>query len=642
MDVRQPIPLGGLDLETNKVYQKIGKATIAQNIIKDDSGVLKKRFGFDQHSLLSDVLKLITYYNEKDQVTELLALKADGLYKWSSIFWVAVSNGFDGTVPADMFNEDVEVTFQRGCVLFTTANENYPIMKYDGAHFYSAGVKGPRIDTSSGSNYYWSLLAEFYDYQGNVTVSPIYSKPVGNAISVSGLDPVDLPWWDFVLYDSLAGVQTPTPSFQFDARFLGLSERMFLIGVVSENPNFGHKIYTTVDVTSEATEIEMVQNLDEDFTTLDFDTLTYLSEIYDITSSKRFPPHAKHIGDFNGLSILGNLNYFVPDIDFSGGFPADLVYTRLKQPYSITWSDSTTGGSPESFPSLNSQSFDSSEFSISGVLGLDDVLLATKQDRVFFLTGNLVNGNYVIRDSISEGIGCISGQSFMKTESGGIFMSERGLYLTVQGSKPVEFSGPVHKLITSGNYQLDKSESVLDTARELVYTCLPHVSDDTQDLILVYNFKWKEWFTYTGIKCLAGIIVHEGKIYHTDGTRVYVEDESYNDFFSPISAKYYTSWLSNSNNPHATVLPDKASIISLAESDWTCTVDIEKNWNEVNKGTVDLEFSGETINLEAQLSSGACYSYRVGFTNEVLDEPFQIDSLVFSVSERQTKEKGDR
>lgn len=347
-------------------------------------------------------------------------------------------------------------------------------------------------------------------------------------------------------------------------------------------------------------------------------------------------PQAKHISVFNGLIVLANLKYTSP----TGFNTAESIVL----PFSLNWSDSSLGGSQESFPALNAYNFNDSEFDLSGVFGTDDVLIASKRDKIFFISGNLTNGNYIVRDSISEGIGCVSGNSFMKVDSGAIFMSERGLYWTVQGSKPVEFSSEVSPILRSGIYDLTKSSSDLDTQRELIYISLPHKTDPTLDLVLVYSFKWKEWFTYTGYQVKASLTVFNNKIIHTDGVNVYEENTSFNDNGVAIPAKWSTSWLGNSEAPHTTILPYNFSIISLGETAWDCTFSTDSNFSELYPTTeisLDFDAPSKIICQDGDLDKQAVYSFRINLKNDILNEDFRIDSLSINAEPRQMMEKGD-
>jgi hypothetical protein len=305
----------------------------------------------------------------------------------------------------------------------------------------------------------------------------------------------------------------------------------------------------------------------------------------------------------------------------------------------ITWSDLSTGGSVEVFPSLNQQEVGKSINKITGIFGESDNLIVFKDRNVFYLSGDLVNGNYRLRDSLSEGIGCVSHQSIIKVEGGAVFLSEKGIYLAKDGYKPIEFSDIIEPLFTRSNDLLfSKSVAVLDRLNEKMLLFIPS-STPADSIVVQYDYYHKWWFTYKQINASGGFTMYKDELVHTDGSKVFLRQEARNDDGEAISATYSTAWL-NLKRPSVKKKFTSFLAFSINQSTWKLNVDVQRDWKPTTDTTGVIQFPSSVGSEDIGIPAKQCHSMRIILSNSVLDENMLINGYEYTFAETQTMYKG--
>lgn len=622
----------GLNTRTNNMFKPSDFATDCRNVHLDSEGRLVKRFGFDELSAEAGFIQLFNYDDRVEGQKFLLGLKSDGLYRWNGSTWDLQPFGFDEVRRPITFNNKLNFAQFDGVLYFVDPEKVLPMMKYDGRIFVRAGFPQPTTQvTFTGSfptreiNYLATI--EVRDKQDNFVLTQVSNVESEDAVATSQ----DI----FVRFnnDPRAGFDDEDNKYFYSLNDPTiLTERVLVRVYVSDNPNFGWKLlkeeyenpYTGFyDFTATSTEI--------DDALLNGDNL---SDIYDISYTKRVPPIAGTIAAFGSNLILGDLVSPYPR-------PAGFTEITDKFPNAIRWSDLSTGGSPESYPALNQSNLGSNSSTVTGVFGGQNGVVGFKEDNALYLAGNLFTGNYLVRDTLSEGIGCVSHRSIVKVGGGCIFMSERGIYYTTDGLKPIEFSDVIEPTLSDPDLILSESESVLDYKNEKILIHIPKVSGGS--IVVEYDFYHKQWFIHEGITATNGFVIHDGNLYHSDGTKVYVRSQSYNDDGEAISAYYSTSWLVGSSPAMECKFP-KVQFASLSETPWDLTVKTEYDWKEgaySGEGVLDFNLEEGLIFRDMGLEANKCNSMRITFSNAEVNQPMVINAMHLDVEETGQEFKGD-
>lgn len=619
MPLKRINKLRGLDLRSNPLFQEDGTATIAENVQLDAQGILRKRFGFEPHSTLAGTHQLIDFYNEYTQEEELLAVTTTGLFKYDTggSTWNAVPSGAEnGTAIA--FPNKMHWTVHRGILYLTDPELSLPLLKYDGDKYYRAGLP-PTIPTGNptGSTYYVLILLEFTDAQGNFVFSSAPSNNISFICDGGGSVNITMP----IGNGGIAGTEL---FYGLNSGPQSLRYRMY----ASLTPNFGQKLVKSGNV--DASDVsDSISFTGAELATA-VDSGEDLSEVYDITYFKRLPPRAKHIASYGDLLVLANL-----DIRFN------FSPTQFK-PNEVRWSDLSTGGSPESFPALNASNLGSTRSGIEGLFGDSDNLVAFKYRSVFNLSGNLFNGNYRVRDSLSDDIGCVAANSIYKVEGGGVFLSERGIYWTSDGIKPTEFSDRIEPIFTRDTTGLDftKCEVASDYFYERLLFFIP-AADPENSIVVVYDYYHKEWFIYKDMDASGGFTIHQRELYHCDGTNIYKRTSNYRDDSSAIKAKYATSW-NTEQFPSIDKKYTHLHVLSIEDTDFSLSVTPQYDWKESDEDTaVEVTVAAADLDTDLPLEPVQARGMRVVLENSEIDEPMTINALRYVVEKTQEEPKGD-
>jgi hypothetical protein len=353
-----------------------------------------------------------------------------------------------------------------------------------------------------------------------------------------------------------------------------------------------------------------------------------LSNILDITVTKALPPKGKFLELFNNQMVIGHLIRTITS--------SDRVLVNQ-----INWSDTSTGGTVENFPALNRDEIGKSTEDITGLFGESDNLQIFKRENVFYLSGTLFDLAYRVRDSLSEGIGCLAHQSIIKVEGGCFFLSDRGVYFSSGGAKPLEFSEIIEPLFEDqrGNLELEKAISVLDRLEENIYLFIPAL--DLEHIVLQYDFYHKQWFLYKGINATGGFVMHDDELYHSDGVKEFQRQNIYTDDTLPISWKYATSWL-NEGSPSFTKKWTRVLLMSILSDSFPVSLKTQENWDDSTDITNIPTFTlgANEIDVDKSLIARSAKSLRFIIEGQTTTTPVKISGMEYDVENTQKAFKG--
>jgi len=362
-----------------------------------------------------------------------------------------------------------------------------------------------------------------------------------------------------------------------------------------------------------------------------------MEEIYDTTIIKGVPPVAKFMTMYNNVLVLGGANL------------EDQVVTSDIKPAirdSIWWSDLSVGSTVETFAPFDTELVGkTNEGGITGLFASTDALTVFKESQVYGIQGILTGGNFRIRSALSGEIGCVSSQSIQEFGGGCIFMSGKGVYFTEDGNFPTEISDLIEPLFKDDLTGLDLSltRTTLDYLDEKIYFFIP-ATLEADDIMLVYDFYYKEWFLHKNIIARGGMMVQDGVLYHANynvAGKMYNRVDEFHDTPNVAIAAYYASGWDNLGDP--ALQKDFQEIIAMSSDiepqniqlrtqiDWDDSFDTSDRDKAVLQGQKDIKFT---------LPKNKAKAMRYIFQNLGVDDTFRLSGYELEFTKRQTKGKG--
>ena len=291
----------------------------------------------------------------------------------------------------------------------------------------------------------------------------------------------------------------------------------------SEANNFGF-VYPTTTVTLTKDELDNLTI--EDF---------FMDDIYDTTIRKVEIPKIKFLTSYQNHLIGGN-------VDFPDEVP------RIGFRNQVIWSDFSIGGSLESFAPFDFVEIGvNNSREITGVFGAQDSVVMFKSNRIYFLNGTLIAGEFRVRESLSEGIGAVAHNAVIEVEDGALFMSDRGIYHVYGGNKPTEISDVNQALFINPEIILTDTVAVLDPINERMLVYLQG-SGGTASRILFYDYYFKQWFLLEDVPMSGPLAFFNREIYIANDDTVRKPGSDFTDELSPatfqnVTASYSTGWM---------------------------------------------------------------------------------------------------
>lgn len=686
----------GLNLLRSEFERDSSVASDLRNVEIDSRRRLKKRYGFEEFSSVgSFVLNLIPYVRGN----KLLCMTPTGPreYNPNTGNFDAIPRGFVGAVPT--WTQAVSWVEYNGCIYWSDPTGENPLYKYDGFMFYRAGLTKPdlafvSVSVPGAPTQYLRAFTQFVDAQGNIINSDYFESTItGTGVATWTYQRADGGFWNKSFYGSgvlgggsdtinlfavnesnyVAGdwiycyttnngvvpvkilstttttiVVDPTPlddlgithTFGLNGNPETPGQSLLLQFFRSDNVGFGFVRDNRIFLLQHKTPTYNFVSATSLYSVLIAGGISpFMDEEYDTTTVKGIPPIAQYCTLYNNHLVVGGFKKPL----FSGSIAADSDADDT-----LYWSDISVGGSVESFAPFDKEVIgNSGEGGISGLFGSTDVLHVFKESQVYSLAGELFGRGYRIRSALTNEIGCVSHQSITKFSGGVVFMSARGLFYSRGDADPVEFSDVIEELFTDSTLELDLTgtKAAVDFIRERLLFYIPTSgTDETLDMVLVFDYRNKEWLIHDNIHGEGGFAVWNRELYHArydSPGEVYKHNTGYNDDGVAIRARYYTGW-------------EKAGLYSVLKK-WCRAVIYNFSGqteqirlvsqhdndptNQVTDVTVNL---GPSVILEdPEMGRSQSFSMRLGFIHETLDKGFLIDGFDIWLEATQVKPKGE-
>jgi len=339
----------------------------------------------------------------------------------------------------------------------------------------------------------------------------------------------------------------------------------------------------------------------------DMEAGVFMDDLYDTTTIKQEIPKCKFLGHYQNHLIGSNVEY-----------PDELPLIKFKN--RTIWSDFSIGGSLESFAPFDFVEIgvnDGTE--LTAIYGTQDNVFMFKEERVFWLSGILLQGQYKVRESLSDGIGCIAHNSLVQVEDGVMFMSNRGLYHVVGGNKPTEISDANEPLFGSGSVDLVKTICELDPLNERIIIYLQGTTTPVKSLFLIYDFYFKQWYIWSDLSITGPMAFYEKQIYIADDYIIRKPGNNYVDNLTVVD-----------------VITEKKNVLfHMADTDASAIAGKGFNLSVVNNATNDTTniWFSDLANPSAQPTeptSTSSHMITVDFAN--IDSVSLIELIVFNIN----------
>lgn len=600
----------------------------------------------------------------------------------------------------DLWKYDGYSTYRAGVPAPIITNDNYSGSTPGTAHYFRVILKysDPQGNvtysdyaTLEGDNEYVSFDIQpnnSSDYDGFYQKYAKFKNRFGlsfyinsGSLTLTGIDSHNYDAGDFIVaqlgtapsgeetFTRVLEVESVTPtSITFTSASVGTGSYLFKIesNLAPAEKRWEVLVYRSGDQFSNYIECDLFEVSDDGGTTLGdkysfqatgsllnittFDTNgNNLQDIYDDSLVRVLPPRSKYLTIYGEQIFLGNIDRDNDAFGYSSLLGND---SRLED--SIVWSDVATlsnGSSVETFLVNNIRAIGNSEDgALVGLHGNDDNLAVHKEKQSYYVNGDFISNNLRIRRAMTEQIGTASHRSIRTVEGGHLYVSPKGVYLSVGGQRPSELSDLIEPLFTDNALELEdtlntkKAKTITDFLREKMYIFIPYTTVDTGGIVLSYDYYHKDWFVHDNIPADRGfqdVGIASTDIYFADKEGLYKRNlNSRKDNDKKTVGYYWTGWF-DLDFPSIVKKFTNFILLSIAKKDFTATIKGYCNWQkdtEESSNTVELTdkiSSEDTQVLQVQANS---VSYRI--SNESNGSDLHITSYEVEYEPTQTKPKG--
>lgn len=370
-----------------------------------------------------------------------------------------------------------------------------------------------------------------------------------------------------------------------------------------------------------------------------------IDEYFSIEDSRVHPIKCKYLSNFGDLLFSLNLQDEVNSITKSSALP-----------YSICFSSQGEGSSAETFNYSNIITVGTSdEGEITGASVVDNNMIIFKERSTYLLTlsSDGTPGRLIKLSSI---VGCVSNKSIVNFEGSVAWVSDKGIYAQAGSKEPQELTAQIENIFTDNPYSLNFTNSrvAIDRFNELLMFYIPHTSDSSLDRVLVFSFKWKEWFWFMSIDGSNGFYHTGSTVYFNNSTQLSRIDNTSNNDVDTIANPdtsvavnhYYKSGWENLGAAgvekkfiNMLVFSIQNPSAPIAYKDWKVKIFSDYDWNSATSVQCDDEKSFLTTNRRnfVNIDKTACYSRRFTFQNNNASEGFELSGYEFEAQQPQQR-----
>lgn len=672
MDYQRQNTPRGMNVRNNGLGQQLDTARAVQNLIQNSEGHWVTRPGSQTLGTHGSAILDEVHYKHGD---ELLMLTATGVRKRNGSALDAIP--FGGSSPS---NWTVAGSFGEyaGVMYWTDPAGSVDLWKYDGYMQYRAGVPacvGTSADVGTGTWYRIALM--FIDLQGNIhwgDYQQLDDRP--NSVTITVNTNNGTQFWakhglsdavqtmlhgtdntfviltghnyasgDYIRMANADGVfrvvrittsaatlltldlsPYPGESFSYGAGE-PVERRLYAVTFSSANATFGYML----DGYNLLTNATATNNITSSSTT----TTTPMEDVYDPTDIKGLPPRMKYMCVYNNQLVLAN----------KSNIQNDPTSGTSKYKDTIAWSNLLLGSTVETFAPFDEEIVGrTDEGDITGVFGGQYSLVVMKETQVYFLNGILFGRQFTINSANTNGVGCTYHKSIQEIPGGCAFMTSKGVYTAIGTNQVSELSDAIEPFINSNAWVFDLGacRSVSIPTREALYFFLP-ASSSANDVLLIWNYYWKNWSYYYGMNCRGGLVAKDDQLYWSDSSMNFkTEQASFADSGVAIDAFWKSQFLDIGAADLKKKVP-KLVLISVCSTAWTPYARSYINWVASTAVTSsNMGSAGPTAPVvDIPLAMAKAYSVQVAVGCNTLNQQAVISGIAVGDRLVQTETKAD-
>lgn len=283
---------------------------------------------------------------------------------------------------------------------------------------------------------------------------------------------------------------------------------------------------------------------------------------------------------------------------------------------------------PESFSVFNNLIIGTGEDGdITGLKVLEDILFVFKTKAIYYVSGNLGQGNIRVDRIFGDGIGCTSHASIREVDGVIYFMSRTGIHAIQGQQRPLNLSLAIESLFTLDTTGLDLSQAIgINHHVEDKYMVFVPATADNDDRIFVYDYFYESWFIWTNMHMDGGAVVFNDELYWSEasGATNQKQTPAFNDNGVAIDSFWRSMWF-HFGDPAAPKKLNDIRVYALTGENYTLTIQSEKDWVSGSFETNEtITFDATTRFDKKNLVSRKPYSYRISFSNNTLDEGLEV------------------
>lgn len=649
----------GLNTRLNDLLDQ-GSASEVKNVQLTKKGSLTKRDGYTQQASSFGTNGLFVNY-EHDK---LLALERE-LRTLSGGSWVVIPKM--ATNPMDATTQPISAVQEVNGTTYITNKDNV-LFKYDGQSFYKAGLPlGPYPPTSTPlviplgtgtlqtGDFTYYLEYFYQDNNGAIISSGYLSKSISLTAQPIRIQPPNILTAQgyhnhhFIVNGNQFPSLGATATINVDAgHTMEVGDRFSTPFAGVADPNAGEYLYAEILSTTATTITFTYDYVPVPYSFIDNDVFSLIiKRVYKQNDGGLFFVR-DFVNDPTDTSPYSTYDEVVSPATGAQGYT--IPYTLpvpIREEQFVNYKDITyfqnllfgiddenlywslTDGI-ENWSSSNNQLFnDAKEGVCTAVENVNDYLIIFKERAVYFGTGTFgVNQNLKFWRTNTNDIGCSTHASIQIINGEMVFLGTLGIWSLLPGQEPTELGSMINNLITEDSTGLDlsKAESEHDIKNKRYMLFIP-ATLAANNLVLVYNYFYKQWWVYRGVDFSNGASFFSDELYFIDSssnTQKFVVGQR-NDNSSAIEAFIKTSWESLGDEGIESKYLN-LRFFMLEDAVYALSVQSEKNFIEGTSyvdDTKDIDTSSSRTE-KLNLGDNKALTTRFIFENNVVDEDLLI------------------
>lgn len=286
---------------------------------------------------------------------------------------------------------------------------------------------------------------------------------------------------------------------------------------------------------------------------------------------------------YTASGVLDNIS--APSCDIVATHRNRMFISGLQDENEVRYSKIVREGEGVAFNELLSIKVDPEGGPITNLASMDSNLVILKEDNIYVSSGEGLNdlgvdSTLADPELIATDVGCVDVNSIVLGPQGLYFKSKKGIYLLTRGLQATYIGSPVEDY----NDETITSSVLSEGSNEIRFTT-------ATGTMLVYNYFFGQWSTFTNKKVSDSVIWDGSHVYASVENTVAKEDTtSYKDLGAFVSSKVATGWI-RTPNTQGFQRVWRVGILGEFKSVHKLRVTVYTDYSVVPKQTIEVEAS---------------------------------------------------